>query len=223
MSTVKSLACSELLAKVTSYARWAPDAYQAFQGLQKASFKDGALTVKEKELIAVGCAHVLRCPYCIEHHVKLALDAGASREEMAESIWVAVAMGAGACFAHASVAYRTLEKEPGDHYPPDAVNKIAPLLKLAPEAFAALNTFAEVVFKDGALSGSAKELVAIACAHNTRCPICIDVHVRKAVALELTREQIAEAIWVAIEMGAGACFGHSGLAAALLEEHGPKT
>jgi AhpD family alkylhydroperoxidase len=217
MADVDSLACSGHLAKVALYEHWAPSAFKAFQKLQGAAFEDGALSLKEKELIAVGCAHVLRCPYCIEHHVKLALEAGATRQEMAESIWVAVAMGAGACLAHASIAVQTLEGEAGDYYAPGSLDNLGTLAELVPAASAACKALADAAFEDGALSGATKELVAIACAHNTRCPFCIDVHIRKALELGLTREQIAEAVWVAIEMGAGACFGHAGLAAALLE------
>ena len=219
MVDVPTLSSSRHLSKVALYARWAPEAYRAFQHFQQASFKEGALSVREKELIAVGCAHVLRCPYCIDHHVKLALGAGATRKEMAESVWVAVAMGAGACFAHSAIAANILEGRGDDYYARAGLQaERAPFAELVPEAqdaYAALETAA---FQEGALPRALKELVAVACAHNTRCPICIDAHVGRALSLEIPRARIAEAVWVAIEMGAGACLGHAGLTAALLEE-----
>ena len=46
----------------------------------------GELDRKTKELVAVACAYMIRCPYCIEGHAKAAVEAGASKEELAEVI-----------------------------------------------------------------------------------------------------------------------------------------
>ena len=72
-------------------------------------FADGALPSKTKELIAVAAAHITRCPYCIEGHTKKAKQLGASDEEIAEAIFVAAAMNAGASLAHSSIAMKALE------------------------------------------------------------------------------------------------------------------
>ena len=70
--------------------------------------RTGALPVTYKELIAVAAAHITRCPFCIEGHTKRAMEAGASEDEIIEAIMVAVALSAGASFAHAAIAMQCL-------------------------------------------------------------------------------------------------------------------
>ena len=54
-------------------------------------------------------AHVTQCPYCIDVHTKRAEKAGASQEEIAEAIFVTMALRAGGAFAHSTVAFSALE------------------------------------------------------------------------------------------------------------------
>lgn len=82
----------------------APEIADAFAEFSKAVFKPGALDAKTKQLLAVAVAHVTQCPYCIRGHVKGALNAGASREEIMEAIWVAAEMRAGGAYAHSNLA-----------------------------------------------------------------------------------------------------------------------
>ena len=86
-----------------------PNLFKAFQEFDAKVFEDGAINVKTKELIAVAAAHITQCPYCIDTHVKRAKAAGATDEEVAESIFVAMALRAGGSFAHGSVAMHALE------------------------------------------------------------------------------------------------------------------
>ena len=88
----------------------APDADRAFRQFSQAVFKDGALSRKTKQLIAVAVAHVTQCPYCIEGHTKAAVREGANPEEIMEAIWVAAEMRAGGAFAHSAVALHTLDE-----------------------------------------------------------------------------------------------------------------
>ena len=88
------------------------DLFGSFFAFDQKAFAEGALSTKIKELIAVGAAHVTRCPYCIDGHVKRARKAGATDEEIAEAIFVGVAMNAGASIAHAGIAMDALEKKP---------------------------------------------------------------------------------------------------------------
>jgi AhpD family alkylhydroperoxidase len=67
------------------------------------------------------------------------------------------------------------------------------------------------------LTGKAKQLIAIAVAHVTQCPYCIEGHTKAAVRQGATPEEIMEAIWVAAEMRAGAAFAHASLAIAAME------
>jgi AhpD family alkylhydroperoxidase len=87
-----------------------PDMMKAFLDLDAKIFADGSLDKKTKELIAVACAHITQCPYCIEGHVKSAKKAGASDEQIAEAIFVSVAMKAGSAMAHSCIAMETLEE-----------------------------------------------------------------------------------------------------------------
>lgn len=82
-----------------------------------------------------------------------------------------------------------------------------PMLALAaaaPEPFAAFAQLERAVFADGALSAKTKELIAVAVTHVTQCEGCLTLHVRNAVRLGATEAEIAEAIWVAAELRAGA-------------------
>ena len=88
-----------------------PDLFKAFVDFDNKVFEEGTLSVKTKELMAVAVAHVTQCPYCIDAHVKRAKTAGASDEEVAESVFVAMAMRAGGSFAHSSVAMNCLSHQ----------------------------------------------------------------------------------------------------------------
>jgi AhpD family alkylhydroperoxidase len=87
-----------------------PDLMQAFLDFDGKVFADGSLDKKTKELIAVACAHITQCPYCIEGHTKNARKSGASPEEIAEAIFVSVVMRAGGSMAHSSIAMAALEE-----------------------------------------------------------------------------------------------------------------
>ncbi len=82
----------------------APEAMAAFDGLNAAVFKDGALSVKVKELIAVAVAVTTQCPYCIDAHVKKAKAAGATEAELVEATMVAAALRAGGAVTHGTHA-----------------------------------------------------------------------------------------------------------------------
>lgn len=80
---------------------------------------------------------------------------------------------------------------------------------LTPGVEQAWHEFSGAVFKDGALDTQTKQLIAVAVAHVTQCPDCIQGHVRAAAREQATEEQIMEAIWVAAEMRAGGAVAHS--------------
>lgn len=83
---------------------------------------------------------------------------------------------------------------------------------LAPDTEAAFRQFSQAVFEDGALSRKTKQLIAVAAAHVTQCPYCIQGHTRAASREGASREEIMEAIWVAAEMRAGGAFAHAAIA-----------
>ena len=88
-----------------------PELMKAFMDFDGKVFSEGTLNVKTKELIALACAHVTQCPYCIDGHTKRAKKAGATGEEIAEAIFVAAAMRAGAAVAHSCLAMGALEEQ----------------------------------------------------------------------------------------------------------------
>lgn len=86
------------------------DLLSSFGAFDQKVFQEGTLSTKVKELIAIGAAHITRCPYCISAHVKKAKKAGATDEEIAEAIFVGVTMSAGASVAHSRIAMDALEE-----------------------------------------------------------------------------------------------------------------
>lgn len=59
-------------------------------------FKEGALTAREKALIALAVAHTVQCPYCIDAYTSACLAKGSDEEQMMEAVHVAAAIRAGA-------------------------------------------------------------------------------------------------------------------------------
>jgi AhpD family alkylhydroperoxidase len=77
-----------------------PDQMKAFLAFDYACMEEGALSVKIKELIALGVAMTTQCPYCIGIHTDAATKAGATEKEMAEAVFVAAALRAGGAMTH---------------------------------------------------------------------------------------------------------------------------
>ena len=84
--------------------------------------------------------------------------------------------------------------------------------ELAPAIHDAFENFSRTVFADGALPEKTKQLIAVAVAHVTQCPYCIQGHTKLARRKGNSEEEIMEAIWVAAEMRAGGAYAHSTLA-----------
>jgi AhpD family alkylhydroperoxidase len=97
-------------------------------------------------------------------------------------------------------------------YPTESKELAQKRKELAPEAYAAFQSFSRQVFADGALPAKTKELIAVAVAHVTQCPYCIRIHTKRATLKGATGEEIMEAIWVAADLRAGAAIAHSALA-----------
>lgn len=87
-----------------------PDVMQGFGALHQASIKSGALESKTKELIALGIAITVRCDGCISFHVHDSMQAGASKEEIAETVSVAILMGGGPSVVYGIQAMQALSQ-----------------------------------------------------------------------------------------------------------------
>jgi len=87
-----------------------PESMKGFADLHKASIAKGALTSKTKELIALGIAITVRCDGCIAYHVHDSLQAGASSEEIMETIGIAIMMGGGPSVVYGCEAMEALDQ-----------------------------------------------------------------------------------------------------------------
>jgi alkylhydroperoxidase/carboxymuconolactone decarboxylase family protein len=65
-----------------------------------AVFADGALSAREKSIIALAVAHAVQCPYCIDAYSRDALEKGADLDQMTEAVHVAAAIRGGASLVH---------------------------------------------------------------------------------------------------------------------------
>jgi AhpD family alkylhydroperoxidase len=81
-----------------------PDTMKCFAQLSQAALKGDALDTKTKELIALAISVAVRCDPCIAYHARAAVQAGASDEELAEAMGMAIYMGAGPSVMYAAQA-----------------------------------------------------------------------------------------------------------------------
>ncbi len=85
----------------------APEEFKAWLNLDRiVAREDGRIPRKYRELIALAVAHTTQCPYCIEVHAKNAKLAGATREEVVETVFLAAALRAGAAATHGTMALK---------------------------------------------------------------------------------------------------------------------
>ena len=103
----------DMRAQLKRMRELAPEAYRAFLDFDGKAFAPGALDGKTKELIAVGIAHITQCPWCIDAHAGRARKAGATDAEIAETIFVSMAMAAGAAWSHGGLALQCLDEHRG--------------------------------------------------------------------------------------------------------------
>ena len=88
------------LAKFGDMGKEAPELWQKFLEWYNAVFADGALSEREKALIALAVAHAVQCPYCIDAYTTASLEKGSTPEQMPEAVHVAAAIRGGASLVH---------------------------------------------------------------------------------------------------------------------------
>jgi AhpD family alkylhydroperoxidase len=94
----------DVTAQMRNLRDGAPDVMKAFGNMALAATAPKALDTKTKELIALGIAVAVRCDDCIGFHVKAALKHGATRDEVMETLGMAIYMGAGPAVMYATHA-----------------------------------------------------------------------------------------------------------------------
>jgi AhpD family alkylhydroperoxidase len=88
----------------------APDTMKAFSALARAALEPRALDTKTKELIALAIAVAIRCDGCVAFHAKAAVEQGATRDEVMETIGMAIYMGAGPSVMYAAQAVEAFDQ-----------------------------------------------------------------------------------------------------------------
>ncbi len=88
------------LKKFGDIAEYGQDLADKFFNWYNDVFKDGALSSREKCLIALAVSHAIQCPYCIDAYTSDSIKRGASEEQMMEAVHVAGAIRGGASLVH---------------------------------------------------------------------------------------------------------------------------
>jgi alkylhydroperoxidase/carboxymuconolactone decarboxylase family protein len=88
------------LARFAEMSEGSPELWDKFLAWYGAVFAEGALTAREKSLIALGVAHAVQCPYCIDAYTKDCLEKGSNLDQMTEAVHVASAIRGGASLVH---------------------------------------------------------------------------------------------------------------------------
>jgi alkylhydroperoxidase/carboxymuconolactone decarboxylase family protein len=88
------------LEKFATMGEDAPELWQKFMSYYGAVFEDGALSAREKALIALAVSHAVQCPFCIDAYTNSALENGSDSAQMTEAVHVACAIRGGAALVH---------------------------------------------------------------------------------------------------------------------------
>lgn len=88
------------LARFGDIGKDAPELWEKFSQYYGAVFEEGALSEREKALIALAVAHAVQCPYCIDAYTQTSLEKGSNTEQMTEAVHVAAAIKGGAALVH---------------------------------------------------------------------------------------------------------------------------
>lgn len=100
----------EVMDMMSALSGHQPETMRHFKMFMGQVLKEGVLDTKTKELIAVGTAITARCKYCIALHVKKALDAGATKDELMETATVAMLMGGGPAMTYIVEVKKALDE-----------------------------------------------------------------------------------------------------------------
>jgi len=90
--------------------------YKKFLELEEATYTEGELSTKMKELIAIGISAAVNCESCIQWHTEYALKAGATEQEILEALEVAMEIGGGKAIGTARMAFEVIERINSDDY-----------------------------------------------------------------------------------------------------------
>jgi AhpD family alkylhydroperoxidase len=95
--------------KAYKFFATASTVFNSFLEMEKVTYAEGNISTKNKQLIALGISIYANCESCMECHIKEALNAGATRDEIIEAIGVAIEMGGGPATVASRFAMNVLE------------------------------------------------------------------------------------------------------------------
>ncbi len=98
------------LARFPEMGKAAPELWEKFSAWYAAVFAEGALSAREKALIALAVAHAVQCPYCIDAYTTAALEQGSNEEQMTEAVHVSAAIRGGSSLVHGIQMRNHLER-----------------------------------------------------------------------------------------------------------------
>lgn len=105
---------SELSGAIKEVRLGTPEVMKAFSAMAKAATDAGSLDTKTKELIALAIAVAIRCDGCVAFHAQAAVRTGASRDEVMETMGMALYMGAGPSLMYAAQAVEAFDQFAGN-------------------------------------------------------------------------------------------------------------
>ena len=98
------------LKRFSEIGKEAPELAEKYFDYYQSVFAEGELTEREKALIALGVAHAVQCPYCIDAYTRSCLEKGSNMAEMTETVHVANAIRGGASLVHGLQMRKVAEK-----------------------------------------------------------------------------------------------------------------
>jgi alkylhydroperoxidase/carboxymuconolactone decarboxylase family protein len=101
------------LRKFGNITDWSEELGNKFFDYYGKVFEEGALSAREKSLIALAVAHTEMCPYCIDAYTKDGLQRGITKEEMMEAVHVGAAIKSGASLVHGVMMMNKVNKLDG--------------------------------------------------------------------------------------------------------------
>lgn len=205
-------------AKVSLFEQYNPNVAHAFANAAKANKGDKALTQKQKEYMSLAIGIAVKCEACTKTHSKLAVEAGATMEELAELVGTCVMMGGGPSTAFGRLALETakaagakdaekkielkeiteFEGELSDKDPVDALLKAN-----IPEFAKKYSMIGKNVMRNGYLTIKEKEMISLAIAMAVRCDGCMNYHGAQNAKVGVTEAELADVIACTKIMGGG--------------------
>ncbi len=213
---------------IAKFEALVPELNDAWTEYRDEVFKEGLISVKDKQLIALSCAHITGCEHCIRHRTKLSKEMGATDEQIAESVYIAMRLAMGQPYAFSSIALENYDlmksKESvfkGYFISKNITPQIQDFHKVSGTMRDKFATFHDIVYEDGHLPKKLKKgLMGLACAILAKCPWCIRSCVRDGLQEGVVKEEIVEAINIAMVMNATACVAHTSATIEAAEQFG---